>query len=218
MSRSLLSWRDGAGWLILAGSVDGQTDTRSQVLARLKPDGAVAYLGLHVDHIESLMDDMEDLGAPTGYFVNILTEDDTTIETRLRDAACIVLPSITPLEDFYSALMGAALRAMRDCYARGGVIYAEGASAMLFGAWFVDSIQAVRAGLNWIEDAFILPDVTSVSESSIARSILIEGKARLALGIGHGSGVALGANGQLIPIGARQVTIILGNVPHPSSQ
>lgn len=214
MRESILSWREGIGWIILAGSADIQTDTRTQVLARLKAGGGVAYLGLHVDNIESLMDDMEDLGAPTGYFVNILTEDDTAIETRLKEASCIVLPNITPIEDFYSALLGAGIRAMSDCYARGGVIYAEGASAMLFGALFVDSIHATRVGLNWVEDVFILPDVTSVSESPIARQILADGKARLALGIGHGSGVALGADGQLVPIGARQVTLILGNAPH----
>lgn len=215
MSDSILSWRDGAGWLILAGSADIQTDTRTQVLARLKAGGGVAYLGLHVDDIDALMDDMEDLGAPTGYFVNILTEDDQAIETRLKEAACIVLPNITPLEDFHSALMGAALRGIADCYERGGVIFAEGASAMLFGALFLDSTNTPQAGLDWVQDVFVLPDVTSISESQIARQLLSTGKVRLGLGIGQGSGLALGRDNQLVPIGARQVTIVLGNAPHP---
>ncbi len=214
MTDSILNWRGGAGWLILAGSPDIQSDIRSQVLSRLKAGGGVAYLGLRVEDIESLMDDMDDLGAPTGYFVNILAEDDDSIESRLKEASCIVLPNVAPIEDFHSALIGAALRGITACYDGGGVIYAEGASAMLFGAMFLASTGKSQTGFNWVQGVFVLADVTSMSQSPMARQILASGEAHLALGIGRGSGIAFGDMGQLTPLGAQQVTLVLGSAPH----
>jgi len=214
MTTPILSWRQGAGWIILAGSADIQTDTRAQVLARIKAGGGIAYVGLRVEDIEALMDDMDDLGAPTGYFVNILAEDDASIEARLTEAACVVLPHITPTEDFHSALMGAALQGLITCYEQGGVIYAEGASASLFGAMFLASTGKSHTGFNWLEGVFVIPDIISMSESPMARQLLASGEVSLALGIGHGSAVAFGKDGELTPLGKRQVTLVLGSPPH----
>jgi hypothetical protein len=213
MTTPILKWRDGAGWLILSGSPDIHTDTRAQVLARIKAGGGIAYVGMRVEDIESLMDDMDDLGAPTGYFVNIVTEDDASIEARLTEASCIVLPNIAPLEDFHSALMGAALQGIIACYELGGVIFAEGATATLFGTMFFDSTGKPHTAFNWLEGVVIFSDITSMAEAPMARQLLASGEAGLALGIGKGSAIAFGTEAQLTPLGKQQVTLVLGSAP-----
>jgi hypothetical protein len=61
-----LRWITGKGWLILSAA-SPDSDIRSQTLARADAEGVVVYASFADDRGDALMDDMEDLGAITGY-------------------------------------------------------------------------------------------------------------------------------------------------------
>jgi len=95
-AQTIFKWRDGRGWLTLAtgqGAAQEIDDIRARALQRTSADGGVAivFLGDDPDAGERLLDDLEDLGAPTGYVVDVIAEDDATIRERLTDASVIVI-------------------------------------------------------------------------------------------------------------------------------
>lgn len=207
----ILRWPAGQGWMVFSGGNDDLGTIRAQVLRKAKPEGGVAYIGLSVDDADEIMDDMAELGAPTGYLVDILTEDDDTIHTELKEAAVIVLSDEHPAEELQSALMGAALSAIREAYDGGAIILAEGRSAALFGGVYVSSADEAIKGVNWLEEAYVIPGMTTMQQSELARSALASQSASVVIGIGIGSALALGPGGQVETWGKRQVAIGLGS-------
>ncbi len=209
----ILRWPEGAGWIVLSGGNDSLSAIRAQVLRKANPDGGIAYIGLSVDDADDIMDDMAELGAPTGYLVNIVTEDDETIRSELLDASVIVVSDENRPSELRSALMGAARDAMREAHEAGATILAEGSAAALFGAVFVSGGDEVLSGFNWLEGAYIVPGVTSISESELARSALATNSAALVVGIGDGSALALGPTASVETWGDQQISIGLGGKP-----
>lgn len=210
-SHNVLRWRDGRGWLVLSGSSDNATDVRAQALGRVAADGAAVYvsLGNHDNWSDSALADMDDLGAPPGFIVDALTEDDQTIIERLTEAAIVVIEDAPDVSEVRSALLGAAVQGMQIAFENGAVILAEGNAAMVFGAWVVASEQVV-SGLNWLEGALVVPGVTAVAQSEQAQQVLNAEPAAIAVGLGSGSALALGPDGEVEPWGGRQVTVALG--------
>jgi hypothetical protein len=153
---------------------------------------------------------MEDLGASAGYLVDVLAEDDTAIRQKLAEAGVIVIPDGVDALDARDALMGAAASGIRDAFANGAVVLAEGGGAAVFGAWVLLDSRKTAAGLNWLESALVLPGVTSVSASDEAQMVLSIQPAAIAVGIGPGSALALGPDGEVETWGNKQVTIALG--------
>src|SRR4051794_20355184 len=96
-TKNVLSWRDGGGWLILSGGGDPESvdndEIEAEALARVQAGDPVAYIWAagDVEDADSHLSALEDLGAPTGYLVDILTEDDDTLRTQLSDAGLIIL-------------------------------------------------------------------------------------------------------------------------------
>src|SRR5574338_120647 len=90
---NVLRWQDGRGWLILSGGGQAASDVRAEALGRAAADGGVAYitLGGRTESGEKALADMEDLGAPSGYLVDVLTEDDDTVNTKLSEAGIVVI-------------------------------------------------------------------------------------------------------------------------------
>lgn len=209
----VLRWPAGLGWLVFSGGSDGLSTIRAQVLRKAKPEGEVVYIGLSVDDADEIMEDLGELGAPTGYLVDILTQDDDTIHREIKDAAVIVLPDDHPAEKLQGALMGVAIDAIREAYDAGAIVLAEARSAVLFGGVYVSEDDVVTAGLNWLEDTYIIPGVTSMQESELARSALATQSAAVVVGIGIGSALALGPDGQVETWGKRQVALGLGTNP-----
>lgn len=207
----ILRWPAGQGWLVLSGGSDELSTIRAQVLRKAKPEGEVAYIGLSVDDADDIMEDMAELGAPTGYLVDIVTEDDDTIHSELKDVAVIVLTDEHPPSEVHSALKGAALNAIRAAYEAGAVILAEGSSASLFGGVYVSEADEAVTGVNWLENAYIVPEMTSMQQSELARSALVTQSATIVVGIGVGSALALGPGGLVETWGQRQVSIGLGS-------
>jgi len=204
-----LTWLEGLGWLVLSA---GQSEAiRAQTLHRLKPKGGVAYLGLRESSADATMDDFEDLGAPTGYLVNILVEDDDQIATALREVSLIVLDGSENPSRLYDALQGAAIDEMRSAYQRGTVILAEGSAAALFGARWMDERGQLQGGLNWLHGGLILPDV---GERGVLRTqaqpMFLDDPHALAVGIPSEAALVLGAEGGLELWGDQPVAVTFG--------
>lgn len=204
----VLRWLEGNGWLVLSGGTDKLSDIRAQALARLQLDGHVVYLGLSDEDEDELLDDMGELGAPTGFLLNVVMEDDDTIRSMLRDAAMIFIPGDVDAYALRSALAGAAVDGMKAAYERGAIILGEGSGAMLLGAVAADRAEPFD-GIGWLRDTFVAPAVSSVAESDVARELLAMQKVGVAVGIAVGSALVLGPDGQVETWGAREVTIAL---------
>ncbi len=209
---NVLQWRDGRGWLILSGGHIPESDVRAQTIGHIDADGGVAYIsfGNNLEATEALMNDMQDLGAPSGYFVDVLAEDDDTIRSKLGEASLIVVESGTNSADIRSALMGAAVEGMQTAFENGATILLEGNSAAVFGAWLLLETGEIRQGIGWLLQMFVLPGITAVAQSAAGKAALEEESSALALGIGEGSALALGPDGEVEPWGEGQVTIALG--------
>jgi hypothetical protein len=206
-----LTWPDGLGWLILSGDAAEGSAVRAQALQRLKPEGGVAYLGLRESSADAVMDDLEDLGAPTGYLVNILTEDDAQIQAALREVSLVVLDGQEDPHRLYDALQGAAVQAMRAAYEGGAVILAEGNAAALFGAHWADARGVLCEGLNWLPSAFVVPNLIDRAGLRPASQAMFElDPTLLAVGIPRGSALVLGPDAHLELWGEQPVAITLG--------
>jgi hypothetical protein len=208
----VLSWLDGRGWLILSGGDESGSEIRAQALGRISADGGVAYVSLGGDSAlgERALADMDDLGAPSGYLVDVLSEDDETIRKKLSDAGMVVIESGTNLTDLRSGLLGAAADGMRAAYETGAIILAEGVSAAVFGEWVVPDSSVIVSGLGWVRNTLIVPGVVSPADSPAGQTIFKTQSAAIALSLGLGSALALGPDGEVETWGKKQVTLALG--------
>ncbi|HEX2622225.1 MAG TPA: hypothetical protein VHL11_18835, partial [Phototrophicaceae bacterium] len=159
----ILRWTAGTGWIVLSGGADAGGEIRSLALRRAKAQGGVAYLGFNEASADDVLDDMEDLGAPTGYLVNVVSEDDDTIQAQLMDASIIVIDDSVSPDEWRSSLIGAAINAMREALERGVVILAEGSGAAALGGYLLSEEGQFLEGLGWLQNSLILPEVTSLT-------------------------------------------------------
>jgi hypothetical protein len=207
----VLRWPSGRGWIVLSGGNDASSEVRAQVLHRARAmDVGVAYIGLSESSSDDTMDDMDDLGAPAGFLVNVLMEDDDTIRDMLEPVSVIVVDEFEPLEDLRNSLPGAGTDGMRTAYERGAVILFEGDNAALLGTVFLNVDGELQNGLDWIEHTLILPGTTSLADSEAAHYVLESEPDAVVIGIGRGSALVLGPDGMVEIWGRRQVAIALG--------
>jgi hypothetical protein len=209
-TETILRWYAGMGWIVLSGGADAGGEIRAAALRRAKASGGVAYIGFNEDSADAILDDMDDLGAPTGYLVNVVTEDDDTIRQQIEEASVIVLDdSVTP-DEWRSSLLGTAIEAIQSALSRGAVLLAEGSGAEALGGFTINDHGQLTQGLGCIANTLILTDTTSLADSEVARAILDAQPDALVLGIGVGSAVALGGDGSLEVLGEEEVAIALG--------
>jgi hypothetical protein len=64
--------------------------------------------------------------------------------------------------------------------------------------------------VEWLENALIVPFITSIAESEQVRDVLEAQPTAIAVGVGAGSALALGPDGEVETWGRRQVTVALG--------
>lgn len=205
-----LQWVGGDGWLILAGEIEEGSELRAETLHRIGLDRGFAYLGLNEAAGDAEIADLEDLGAPTGYLINIMTEDDETIRRNLRDVGLVVIDSAADPYQMLNALRGAAIEAVQEAYERGALVLAEGPVAAIFGAWWLDG-DTLREGLGWVSDALILPGIGGqAAVREIARRVFEQHPRTLALGISNEAALALGAGAKLEVWGDNPVALTLG--------
>lgn len=207
---SVFRWIDGNGLVVLAPGTSGNSDIRAQVIGRAPAGGALVCAmvnGLGVGS-DALLDDFEQLGAPTGYMVDLVTEDDETIEAALRDASIVVIESGKDVPSARSALLGAALRGIRAAYEQGAVVLAEGNSALLFGQWMLTQEGGVLDGLGWLSDAIIVGEHGELSEQM--KTLLADHPHGYAVSITGNTALSLGPGAQVSVWGEQRVAITLG--------
>jgi hypothetical protein len=210
-SANVFSWIDGRGWLILAPGSAGDSDIRAQAIQRISADGALAcaLVNGETPAADRLLDDLEDLGAPAGYLVDLVAEEDALIEARLRDASFIVIESSSSVDGVRSALMGAGERGIRAAYENGAVILAEGLSAVFMGRWLMREGGTLVNGLNWLEASLIVPVANDLT--MLVKPVLDEYPDIFALGVGAQTALVLGPDGQVETWGSRQISVTLGS-------
>lgn len=204
-SQSVFHWLDGNGWLIFSGGADD--DIRALALSRLAADGGVACVTLEGD-VDRLLDDVADLGAPSGFLVDVFGEDDATIHNQLAQAGMVIIAGETNPFEVRGALRGAALDGIQAAYENGAVILVEGESCEAFGAWMLTDDEA-EAGLEWLIGALLLVGVENVAP--YAKPLLDAQPTAIAIAVMPGSALALSGEGQVEIWGAREVTVALGS-------
>lgn len=204
-----LRWPDGRGWIALAGA--GDDSVRAHALSIAAADGGVAYITLKdTAYPERLMLDMDDLGAPAGYLVNVHTEQPSAVVKQLSEASIVVIGHLADAETLSAALGGAAETGMRAAFEHGAVVLAEGAGAAALGAWIAAADGELLPALGWLENALILPGIVTAGQSPAARQALEARQIGLAVGVGVGSALALGPDGEIEVWGGGQVTVVFG--------
>lgn len=209
---NVIRWREGDGWIILSGG--GEIDSadtahiEAEALAKVQVGEPVAYIWAagDVERADEHLTALYDLGAPTGYLVDILTEDDDSIRDQLKDAGLIILGDGPNLKGLRSALPGIALDTIAAAHADGAVILGIGAGAVVLGA----VVSEAQKGFDWVENAVITPAYDTEVAHAAMRQTLEQQPERYGIGIATGSGLALGPNGEVEALGNKQVTIALG--------
>ena len=202
---SVFRWRDGRGWLVLAGAP--QDEIRGHALSRAAADGAVAVVALTAAYADETLADLEDLGAPAGYLVDVIAERDEDIVVKIGEAGVVVISAAGDPDELRSALTGAAMQALDQAFQNGAVILAEGAAAQAMGAWLL-SDGFTSDGFAWLEDAVIELGPPPVGGDALA--LLESHPEGLAMTMAEDAAVAFGPDGQVELWGSRRVAVTLG--------
>jgi hypothetical protein len=216
---NVIRWRDGGGWIVLSGSGDfragessGVEDIEAQAIERAIAGKPLAYIfaASDIDQADDHLLSLEDLGAPAVYLVDVLQEDDDTIIRQLREAGIIFIGDGRDLDALRSGLVGAAAEGLAQAFEDGAIILAEGSGARALGDILSADPQA-KHGLNWVERAAIMPGYEADGAPQRLRDLLVAHPDAYGLGIGTGSALALGSEGQVEAWGKRQLTVMLGS-------
>jgi hypothetical protein len=210
---SVFRWLNGRGWLVLSGLTDPLAGdiggVRSLALARSSADGGVACVSLSGDanRAELLLADLTDLGAPSGYLVDVFAEDDATIRRQLADAGVIVIDSAVDAKTAQSALMGAPMNGIQEAYTNGAMVLIEGHTIAAFGTWVVGVDGGIGSGAEWLEGAAVMPAYLA---NTNGRDVVVHEPEAVLVGINQGSALALGPDGEVEIWGIGEVGVVLG--------
>lgn len=213
---SIFRWKDGEGWLVLSGNGDfnaGETEAIDmRMLNRSAADGPLVYIGAAHDTAttEDYLDYLGELGGRSGYPVDVIAEDDNTLEEKVSEAGIIVIGSGPDQERLWNGLQGATISAIRTAYANGALVMGRGIGAQPFGRWQLGGVLVHKTGFGWLENAAILALPLGETESRALQALLEESPFAYGLGIGTASALALGPAGQVEIWGQNQITISLG--------
>lgn len=210
----LLQFPAGAGWLVLSGGHEAGSEIRAHAIERAGKEGPTAYISFADDGGDALLDDMEDLGASTGYMVDVRRESVAALRQQLQQAGVIVIQPGASAEDLYTILLDGVADILLAAYQTGTLILLEETASSIFGRWYIDDQGQIADGLNWLQNMFIVPGITSAKESESLQNMLVVQPETIAVSIGVGSALVLGATNQVETWGKQQVTISLGSGYH----
>lgn len=211
MEQIPFSWLESNGWIILSGSVDSLSEIRAQSLSRLNADGALAYISLADDMGDALMDDMMDLGAPTGYLVDLEDSDNNAIYERLINASMIIVEPGRDIDGMRRLMTQTVIRAFKEALQSGSILLFEGIAATLAGELIVRSDGKITKGLQFVTNSHIMPDTTSILETEDAERVYVQHPETVFIAIEKGSALVLGPDRHIETWGDRQITISLGS-------
>lgn len=205
------SWQAGSGWIVLSGRVDALSEIRARALSRCDASGAIAYISLLGDLGDALMDDMAELGATSGYLVDLEADDNNAIYERLSNAAMIVVEADGQGEDLLRLLRRTAVHALKEALNRGSLILLEGGAAATAGEFMLSVTGEFTAGIGLVQSALIAADALDIAQSELLRSLRLQLPDASFIGLPPGSALVLGPDGAIETWGEQQVSISLGD-------
>jgi hypothetical protein len=210
---NIFQWRDGAGWIVLSGGglweSEDNLNIQTRILGRTVSQGPIVYIwaASDIETADYHMESLRDLGARTGYLVDILTEEEDILLQQLSEAGVIILGDGPKLETLRDALVGVGLRGMEEAFRQGATIYAVGQSATMMGAYQVQGNQLVQ-GFNWLTNAIVKPGYDAGQVDGL-RELVQQTPNSYGLGMGQGAALALGPYGEVEVWGNAAVTVSL---------
>lgn len=219
---SIFRWREGEGWLVLAGGGDFRTqdaiEILSEVLARTVSEGPLAYVwaASDVEEADNYLSWVGELGGRTGYLLDVDAEDPEFVMQQLSEAGIIILGDGPNVESLRSALSGAAMAGIRQAYAVGATIFAIGAGAAMMGYAILGGEDSQR-GFNWLEQALVLPNYDE-QQADLMHRFLAEYPDTYGLGLTQGAAVAFLPNGAVEVWGNKRIVVSLGKGMTRSSE
>lgn len=209
--QSVFEWKDGAGWLVLSGSVDLTSAVRGHAIERAAADGGVAcvVLGGAASEADDMLNDMQELGAPSSFVVDVITEDDATIRKQIGEASIVLVRSHDDPRSVLANLKGAPLEGIEKAYERGAVIVAEGTVPSVFGESIFDGSGLVD-GLQWVRRVFVVPNLRQLDDFPPSQLFMQQQPQGIVLGLGAASAMVFGGVGRVETWGAKNVSIVLG--------
>ena len=200
-------WRESAGWLALSGGARPLGEIRATALSRCAAGASIAYISLAEDMGDDLMDDLAELGAPSGYLVDLDELDNNEIYERVSSAGMIVIEG-SCAETLRRALTQTVAQAVKQALAGGAIVLCEGAAACLFGERRLTAAGNLLRGLDFVQGAVILSPANSPIDA--AARLVQEARPDFAvIGLTPGAALALGPAQQIEAWGSRDVTIRL---------
>lgn len=215
---NIFSWRAGYGWLVVSGGGDVLSEDvqniEAAMLGRTLSQGPLAYIwaASDLDAADRHMDALRELGARTGYLLDILTEEDDIVYRQISEAGVIILGGGPYVETLADAISGVVLRAMDDAFQRGATIYAAGESAGVLGAYRVEA-GAIRPGIGWLSNALVKSGYDPGHADEL-RGQVHDHPETYGLGLAPGAALAFGPQGEVEVWGNRQIVVSLG---HPGT-
>ncbi len=210
-----IRWLESYGWLVLSGSADPHSEIRALALSRCNASGAVAYISLADDYGDALMDDLAELGAPSGYLVDLEDRDNNEIHERLSGAGMIVIEAGDDIHRLRRLMTQTVLHAMKEALQDGALVLFEGLAATLAGSYYLDPSGEVARALKFVEDVYVAVDVNSFLATETAQLVFQKRPDAVGVAIDKCSALVLGPDGHIETWGDKQITFSLGD---PSRQ
>lgn len=225
---NIFKWRDGEGWLILTGGGESGDEIESDALAKVAAGDPMAYIWAagDVETADRHLTALDELGAPTGYLIDVMTEDDETIRAQLEQAGLIILGDGPNVGALRSGIVGAAVDSIGKAYERGAIILAIGAGAAVLGQCYLAHPQplsasregsqvaagstALKPGFSWLERAILLPSYEQERDAAQLRAALAQQPECFGLGLSAHSALAFSPDGNVETWGERNISVILG--------
>lgn len=216
MRSSIFQWPDGAGWFVLSGGGDFQQgeseDVDTRMLLRSAADGGLAYIwaASDLENAEHFLTYVADLGGRSGYPVDIISEDDATLNSQLGEAGVIVVGDGSQGMRLYNAMHGPAIQAILTAFANGALVMGVGVGAEIFGSWFLRGEAEPLPGFGWLSNALLQIHPPHPSTHRVRHDLLQREPLAYSVELGHNSALALGPEGQVELWGKRQIAVSLG--------
>ncbi len=206
-----IRWLETHGWLVLSGSADPHSEVRALALSRCNASGAIAYISLAGDAGDALMDDLAELGAPSGYLVDLADQDNNEIHERLSGAGMIVIEAGADIHRLKRLMTQTVAHAIKEALQAGALVLFEGLASTLAGSYYLDPSGNVVKALNFVEDVYVAVDVNSALATETAQLVFQKQPDAVGLAIDKGSALVLGPDQHIETWGDKQITFSLGD-------
>ena len=216
-----VTWRAGAGWLVLIGGTSDQWRATEAIdraaiglMDRDRPIAFVPAAACPPDYGESFLATYHRLGAPRGYVVPVqdrASASDPANTELLRRAGLIYFGGGETVQLLETVTGTPALEAVAAAHNAGAVIVGMSAGAIALAELGVplNLNIGVLQGWGWLPRTIVSVHHTPERQSELRRALL-DRPDMLGVGLPEDAAVALGPDGQVHTWGARELTVTAG--------